>query len=113
MVAHHFREGVDAHRVNELGVSDCLAACEGDGVCVCVNALHCAVGAKSCIFFRKGVGDCDPYSTCSTVRRKTEGCIGSPIASRLLQNDIFHDSLHIWSGNSLTKPLALHLCRFS
>lgn len=109
LVAHFFDEGVDTHGRNEFLVADGFAIFEGDDFVVGVHFLDGPVGAELGVFFGKGVGHGDPDTTGTTIGRKAEGGVWSPIAGCLLENDILGDGLQIWSCDTFTEPLALHL----
>lgn len=80
-----------------------------DDFVVGVDFLDGTVRAKSGMFFREGVGDSDPDTAGATMGWEAEGCVWTPIAGCLLENDIFRDSLEIWSCDTFAEPLALHL----
>jgi len=111
LVAHHFDEGVDAHGVDEFGVANCFAIGQMYEFVVCVYALDGTVGAELSVLFGESFGDCDPDGACPTVGWEAEGCVGTPVAGGLLQDDIFGHGLEVWGGYSLAEPLALHLGR--
>lgn len=65
--------------------------------------------AKASLFFGQGFGHGDPDATCSPIGGKAEGGVGSPIAGRLLEDDVPCDGLDIRGCYTLAEPLALHL----
>lgn len=92
-------EGVDGHGADQFLVTDCFAVFECDNLIVSVDFLDRTLCAKLGLFFGDGVCYGNPDATRATISWEAEGGIRTPVASRLLEDDILGDGLEIWSGN--------------
>lgn len=113
VVADGLGEGINGHGGDELVVLDGGAVLEGDCVCLGVDLLDGTVLAEAAVLLVKGLGHSDPDTTGTVAGWEAESRVGTPVAGRLLENDVLCDILQVGRRDTLAEPRTLHLWRKS
>lgn len=109
LVAHFLAERVDSHGVDHLVVFDFGAVGQEGDVRFSVNLLDSTMLAEALLVVWDSVGDGNPDASSAVSSWETEGRVWSPVPGSLVEDYVLDRLLDVWSGNSLTEPLALHL----
>lgn len=109
LVANRLHEDVNRHRTDQLLVTNCGAVAQSDNLSGCIHAWNLPMSAKTSVLLWQSVGNSNPNASSSATCWETESRIWTPIAIRLLHDDIVDYPFEIWCSYSFTKPGALHL----
>ena len=109
LVAHLLGKLVDGHGVDQLVVADGGSISERDNLLLGVDLGHLTLLVEALLLLGDSVGNSNPDTTGTVTGREAESGVGAPVTGNLVENDILGDELDIRSGDTLTKPLALHL----
>jgi hypothetical protein len=109
LVAHGLNERIDGHGVDELLVVDDCAVVQVYLVAVGINLGDPAVVAVSCLGIWQCLCNSLPDTTGTVSCGEAEGGVGTPVSCGLVVDDVVDDTLDIGGGDTLSKPLALHL----
>lgn len=109
LVAHELDELIDSHGVDQLLVVDDCAVAEVYLVAVGINLGDLAVVTVSCLGVWQCLCDGLPDTTGTVSCGEAEGGVGAPVSCGLVVDDVVDDTLDVGGGDTLSKPLALHL----
>ena len=106
-------KGVDGHGGDEALVANGGAIRHLDGLVASVHLGNLALLTVASVLLGDGVGNSKPDTTSTAVSGETEGSVGTPVTSGLVQDDVAGHSLQVGGSDTLTEPGTLHLQRFS
>lgn len=100
---------IHGHGGDESLVADGGAVLQLDSPVVGIHLDNLALLTEASLLLGDGVCDGNPDAASTSAGREAEGCVGAPVTSGLLKDDIAGDGLDIRSSNTLTEPSTLHL----
>lgn len=108
-VVHSLGEVVDGHGGDQLSVTNGGAVGEGDSLVVGVDLHDLVVGAVAGVLLGESVGNGNPDTTSTIAGGETEGSVGTPVTSGLVEDNVGGHGLDVGGSDTLTEPSALHL----
>lgn len=109
LITHLLDKSIHSHGGDQLVISDSGAILKSNSLVVSVNLADLALVTEASLLLGDSVCNGNPDSTRSSVGGETEGGIGTPVTSGLLENDVLGHCLEIRGSDTLTQPGALHL----
>jgi hypothetical protein len=109
LVAELLGEVVNSHGVDELVVGNGAAISEVGNLLLGIDLGDLALLAESLLLLGDGLSDGNPDTTGTITGGESEGSVGAPVTSNLVEDNVLGDKLSVRSGDTLTEPLALHL----
>lgn len=108
-VGHGVGQEVDGHGGDQTLVANSSTIGHFNSLAVGVDLGDLALLTEASVLLGDGVGHGNPDTTGTTASGETEGRVGTPVTSGLVQDDVGGDGLEVGGSHTLTKPSTLHL----